>query len=225
MTWRADRDGYPETVGARCRRRSSPRSARRYLEETAPLRSGREHFTDKLPNNFSHIGLIHAILPHATIIDARRHPMDACFSTFKQHFAEGQTFSYDLEDLGRYYRCYLALMDHWDAVLPGKVLHVQYEDLVREPESTIRRLLEHCGLAFEPACLSFHETQRAVRTASAEQVRQPLYTSGSATGGTSSASLSRCEVPSVMQLNVSALRLNSGARHATDCGSDAAAGG
>jgi tetratricopeptide (TPR) repeat protein len=171
------RDGYPETV-----RRASPQQltalGRRYLEETAALRSGRAHFTDKLPNNFSHIGLIHAILPRAILIDARRHPMDACFSTFKQHFAEGQTFSYDLEDLGRYYRCYLSLMDHWDKVLPGKVLHLQYEELVREPEANIRRLLEHCGLAFEPACLSFHETRRAVRTASAEQVRQPLYTSG-----------------------------------------------
>ena len=172
-----DRDGYPETVG-----RASPAQLTalggRYLAETAPLRSGREHFTDKLPNNFSHVGLIHAILPRATVIDARRHPMDACFSTFKQHFAEGQTFSYDLEDLGRYYCCYLSLMDHWDEVLPGKVLHVQYEELVREPEANIRRLLEHCGLAFEPACLSFHATRRAVRTASAEQVRQPLYTSG-----------------------------------------------
>jgi len=172
-----DRDGYPETVG-----RASPAQLTalggRYLAETAPLRSGREHFTDKLPNNFSHVGLIHAILPRATVIDARRHPMDACFSTFKQHFAEGQTFSYDLEDLGRYYCCYLSLMDHWDEVLPGKVLHVQYEELVREPEANIRRLLEHCGLAFEPPCLSFHATRRAVRTASAEQVRQPLYTSG-----------------------------------------------
>ncbi|HKC15623.1 MAG TPA: sulfotransferase [Steroidobacteraceae bacterium] len=173
----ASRDGYPETVG------TAPAGlfatlGSRYLEETAPLRTGREHFTDKLPNNFSHIGLIHAILPQATIIDARRHPMDACFSVFKQHFAEGQTFSYDLEDLGRYYRCYLALMDHWDAVLPGKVLHFQYEDLVRDPEANIRRLLEHCQLPFESACLSFHETRRSVRTASAEQVRQPLYTSG-----------------------------------------------
>jgi tetratricopeptide (TPR) repeat protein len=173
----ANRGGYPETV-----ERASPAQltalGRRYLEETAPLRSGREHFTDKLPNNFSHVGLIHAILPCATIIDARRHPMDACFSTFKQYFAEGQTFSYDLTDLGRYYRCYLALMDHWDRVLPGKVLHVQYEELVREPEANIRRLLAHCGLPFEPACLKFHETRRAVRTASAEQVRQPLYSSG-----------------------------------------------
>jgi tetratricopeptide (TPR) repeat protein len=173
----ANRDGYPETVG------TAPPGlltalGGRYLEETAPLRTGREHFTDKLPNNFSHIGLIHAILPNAIVIDARRHPMDSCFSTFKQHFAEGQTFSYDLGDLGRYYRCYLSLMDHWDDVLPGKVLHLQYEELIREPEPQIRRLLDHCGLPFESACLAFHETRRSVRTASAEQVRQPLYTSG-----------------------------------------------
>jgi tetratricopeptide (TPR) repeat protein len=172
-----DRDGYPEKVG------TAPTGVfaalgSRYLEETRPLRTARDHFTDKLPNNFSHIGLIHAILPHATIIDARRHPMDSCFSTFRQHFAEGQTFSYDLADLGRYYRCYLSLMDHWDTVLPGKVLHIQYEDLVRDPETNIRRLLEACGLPFEEACLAFHRTRRSVRTASAEQVRQPIYTSG-----------------------------------------------
>jgi tetratricopeptide (TPR) repeat protein len=173
----AARDGYPESVGTApaglCHALGS-----RYLEETAPLRKGREHFTDKLPNNFSHIGLIHAILPRASIIDARRHPMDCCFSNFKQHFAEGQAFSYDLADLGRYYRCYLSLMDHWDAVLPGKVLHVQYEDLVGDPQANIRRLLDHCRLPFEAACLSFHQTRRSVRTASAEQVRQPLYSSG-----------------------------------------------
>ena len=173
----ADRDGYPEALGS-----AEPAVLRalgaRYLEETAPLRHGREHFTDKLPNNFNHIGLIQSILPNATVIDARRHPLDSCFSTFKQYFAEGQTFSYDLTDLGRYYRCYLALMDHWDEVLPGKVLHVQYEELVRDPQTNIRRLLEHCRLPFEQACLSFHRTQRSVRTASAEQVRQPLYTSG-----------------------------------------------
>jgi tetratricopeptide (TPR) repeat protein len=173
----ASRDGYPEQVGG------APLGllralGSRYLEETAPLRTGRERFTDKLPNNFSHIGLIHAILPNATIIDARRHPMDCCFSTYKQHFAEGQTFSYDLGDLGRYYRCYLSLMDHWDAVLPGKVLHLQYEDLVRDPEAHIRRLLDFCRLPFEAACLSFHNTRRSVRTASAEQVRQPIYASG-----------------------------------------------
>jgi tetratricopeptide (TPR) repeat protein len=173
----AGRDGYPESVRTLSAAQLDALGAR-YIKETTPLRSGRERFTDKLPNNFSHVGLIHAILPRATIIDARRHPMDSCFSTFKQHFAEGQTFSYDLEDLGRYYRCYLSVMDHWDAVLPGKVLHLQYEDLVAAPEANIRRLLEHCGLAFEPACVNFHETSRPVRTASAEQVRQPLYSSG-----------------------------------------------
>jgi tetratricopeptide (TPR) repeat protein len=173
----ADRDGYPETVG------SMPTSVfatlgSRYLDETAALRGGRERFTDKMPNNFSHIGLIHAMLPNATIIDARRHPMDACFSAYKQHFADGQSFSYDLEDLGRYYRTYLELMAHWDAVLPGKALHFQYEDLVAAPEQQIRRLLDHCRLPFEAACLSFHATRRSVRTASAEQVRQPLYATG-----------------------------------------------
>jgi tetratricopeptide (TPR) repeat protein len=173
----ASRDGYPETVG------TAPVGlltalGSRYLEEIAPLRRGSERFTDKLPNNFSHVGLIHAILPGATIIDARRHPMDCCFSTFKQHFAEGQTFSYDLADLGRYYRCYLSLMDHWDVVLPGKVLHLQYEELVRDPETAIRRLLDHCRLPFEASCLAFHQTRRPVRTASAEQVRRPIYTSG-----------------------------------------------
>jgi tetratricopeptide (TPR) repeat protein len=170
-------DAYPEIV---C---SAPAEhlgnlGRRYIEETAPLRGARPYFIDKMPNNFSHVGLIQAILPRAVIIDVRRHPMDACFSTYKQHFAEGQSFSYDLEDLGRYYRSYLSLMDHWDAVLPGKVLRVQYEQLIREPEAQIRRLLSHCSLPFEPGCLSFHETKRSVRTASAEQVRQPLYTSG-----------------------------------------------
>ena len=173
----AARDGYPETVGTAPAGVLSALGSR-YLAETAPLRSGREHFTDKLPNNFSHIGLIQVILPNATIIDARRHPMDCCFSTFKQHFAEGQAFSYDLDDLGRYYRCYLSLMDHWDAVLPGRVLHVQYEELVRDPQTNIRRLLDHCRLPFEAACLNFHETRRSVRTASAEQVRRPIYTSG-----------------------------------------------
>jgi tetratricopeptide (TPR) repeat protein len=171
------RNGYPEAVGGVPAERLAALGWR-YLEQTAPLlQLGRERFTDKLPNNFSHIGLIHAILPRATVIDVRRHPMDACFSTFKQYFAEGQNFSYDLEDLGRYYRCYLALMDHWDEMLPGKVLHVRYEELVGSPEAGIRRLLEHCGLEFERGCLAFHETQRPVRTPSAEQVRQPIYTS------------------------------------------------
>ena len=169
-------DGYPERM-RELQPASLTQAGRRYLAETRPLRSGRPRFIDKMPNNFSHVGLIQLILPRATIIDVRRHPLDACFSTYKQYFAEGQSFGYDLEDLGRYYRCYLALMDHWHGVLPGKVLHMQYEALVKDPDGTIRRLLRHCGLPFEAACLNFHQTQRSVRTASAEQVRQPLYSS------------------------------------------------
>jgi tetratricopeptide (TPR) repeat protein len=173
----ATRDGYPETVA------TAPGNVltalgSRYLQETAPLRSGLEHFTDKLPNNFSHVGLIHVILPNAIVIDARRHPMDCCFSLFKQYFAEGQAFSYDFNDLGRYYRAYLSLMDHWDAVLPRKVVRVQHEALVHDPELEIRRLLDQCGLPFEATCLNFHQTRRSVRTASAEQVRQPISSSG-----------------------------------------------
>jgi tetratricopeptide (TPR) repeat protein len=173
----ADRDGYPESVRALSADELTG-LGRRYIEETRALRTGKPRFIDKMPNNFSHVGLIHAILPNARIIDARRHPMDACFSNYKQHFAHGQSFSYDLTDLGRYYRCYLALMDHWDRVLPGRVLHIQYEQLIRDPESTVRRLLAYCGLPFEAATLNFHENRRPVRTASAEQVRQPLYASG-----------------------------------------------
>ncbi len=173
----ANRDGYPESA---CALAVDELTAlgRRFMEETGALRTGRPRFIDKMPNNFSHVGLIHAILPNATIVDVRRHPMDACFSAYKQHFAEGQSFSYDLEDLGRYYRCYLGLMDHWDRVLPGKVFHLQYEQLIRDPEGSIRGLLAHCGLPFEAATLAFHETDRPVRTASSEQVRQPLYASG-----------------------------------------------
>jgi tetratricopeptide (TPR) repeat protein len=170
-------DAYPESVLAVPPDHLTA-LGRRYIEETAPIRSGRRHFIDKMPNNFSHVGLIHGMLPRATIVDVRRHPMDSCFSTYKQYFAEGQSFSYDLESLGRYYRCYLGVMDHWDDVLPGKVLHLRYEELVRDPEANIRRLLTHCGLDFEPACLAFHETKRPVRTASSEQVRQPIYASG-----------------------------------------------
>jgi tetratricopeptide (TPR) repeat protein len=172
----ADWDAYPESVrGASAEQLEE--LGRRYLGETAPLRGVRPRFIDKMPNNFSHVGLIHALLPNATIIDVRRHPLDACFSTFRQYFAEGQSFSYDLNDLGRYYRCYLELMDHWDEVLPGKVLHLSYETLVRDPDTTIRALLSHCRLPFEEECLAFHQNRRPVRTASAEQVRQPMYQS------------------------------------------------
>ncbi len=173
----ARHDAYPESVRA-ARERHLTGLGARYLAETSAIRGGRAHFIDKMPNNFSHVGLIHLMLPKAIIVDVRRHPMDSCFSSYKQYFAEGQSFSYSLEHLGRYYRCYLDLMDHWDDVLPGKVLHLSYEELVHDPENRIRELLAHCGLPFEPACLAFHETRRPVRTASAEQVRQPLYSSG-----------------------------------------------
>ena len=173
----AGRDGYPEAVRALSEDELTG-LGRRYIEETRAVRAGSPRFIDKMPNNFSHVGLIHTILPKAAIVDVRRHPMDTCLSNYKQYFAQGQSFSYDLEDLGRYYRSYLSLMDHWDEVLPGKVMHLQYEHLIRDPEETVRRLLDHCGLAFEAATLNFHENRRPVRTASSEQVRQPLYASG-----------------------------------------------
>ena len=148
-----------------------------YLTETAIHRQGAPYFVDKMPNNFRHVGLIRKILPNAKIIDARRHPMACCFSGFKQLFSEGQEFTYSLHDVGRYYRDYVALMAHWDNVLPGFVHRVQHEDLVAAPEDNIRALLDFCGLPFEEACLNFHETERAVRTPSSEQVRQPIFTS------------------------------------------------
>ena len=151
----------------------------RYLERTRIQRkAGKPFFIDKMPNNFLHVGLIRLILPNAMIIDARRHPMGACFSAFKQHFARGQHFSYDLAELGRYWRDYAGLIDHFDTAQPGAVLTVRYEDVVDRTEAEVRRLLAFCGLAFEPACLAFHETQRAVRTASSEQVRRPIYREG-----------------------------------------------
>jgi len=146
-----------------------------YIERTKIQRSGAPFFIDKMPNNFPHIGLIHLILPHAKIIDARRHPLGCCFSGFKQLFARGQNFSYNLVDIGKYYRDYVELMDHWDKVLPGRVLRMQYEEVVADTENQVHRLLDYCGLPFEEGCLRFYETERAVRTASSEQVRQPIY--------------------------------------------------
>ncbi len=131
-------------------------------------------FIDKMPNNFAHAGFIHLILPNAKIIDARRHPLGCCFSGFKQHFARGQAFSYDLTDIGRYYADYVELMAHFDTVLPGRVHRVIYEAMIEDPEREIRALLDHCGLPFEDACLTPHKTERAVRTASSEQVRRPI---------------------------------------------------
>ncbi len=151
----------------------------RYLEGTRVFRKTQApYFIDKMPNNCLYVGLIHLILPHATIIDARRHPLGCGFSCFKQHFARGQGFTYDLEDLGRYYRDYIELMAHFDEVLPGRVHRVFYESMVEDSETEVRRLLAHCGLPFEEACLRFYENERAVRTASSEQVRQPIFREG-----------------------------------------------
>lgn len=152
---------------------------RAYIQDTAIHRkAGKPFFIDKMPNNFRHIGLIHLILPNAKIIDARRGAIGCCFSGFKQLFAEGQEFTYGLEEIAHYYRDYVRLMDHWDTVLPGRVLRVRYEAVVEDLEGQVRRLLDFCGLPFEDACLNFHQTDRAVRTASSQQVRQPIYTSG-----------------------------------------------
>ncbi|MGB6486873.1 MAG: sulfotransferase [Steroidobacteraceae bacterium] len=148
----------------------------RYLAETRIMRkTDAPFFLDKMPNNCMYVGLIHLVLPNAVIIDARRHPLGCCFSCFKQHFARGQWFTYGLDDLGSYYRDYVELMAHFDEVLPGRVGRVIYETLVADPETEVRRLLEHCALPFEPACLRFYENERAVRTASSEQVRQPIF--------------------------------------------------
>jgi predicted Zn-dependent protease len=150
-----------------------------YLESTRIHRkTGLPLFIDKMPNNFQHVGLIHLALPNAKIIDARRHPLACGFSLFKQQFARGQNFSYRLEDIGRYYRDYVALMAHFDAVLPGRVHRVIYETMVDDTEAEVRRLLDYCGLEFDPACLRFFENARPVRTASSEQVRQPIYREG-----------------------------------------------
>jgi len=149
-----------------------------FIEDTRVYRTGKPFFIDKMPNNFRHIGLIHLILPNARIIDARREPMACCFSNFKQLFATGQEFTYSLEDIGRYYRSYVALMRHWDSVLPGKVLRIQHEDVVENLEANVRRILDFCGLPFEPACVEFHRTERSVRTASSEQVRRPIFREG-----------------------------------------------
>jgi tetratricopeptide (TPR) repeat protein len=150
----------------------------KYLEDTRMFRTGKPFFIDKMPNNFRHLGLIHLILPNAKIIDARREPMACCFSNFKQLFAAGQEFTYSIEDIARYYRTYIKLMAHWHAVLPANVLQVQHEELVEDLENHVRRILDFVGLDFEPACLEFYKTERSVRTASSEQVRQPIYKEG-----------------------------------------------
>jgi len=150
----------------------------KYLADTRIYRSGQPHFIDKMPNNFRHIGLIHLMLPNAKIIDARREPMACCFGNLKQLFARGQEFCYSVDDIARYYRTYLEIMAHWQEVLPGRILRVHYEDVVEDLEGSVRRILDYCELPFEPACVEFHKTERSVRTASSEQVRQPIYRDG-----------------------------------------------
>jgi tetratricopeptide (TPR) repeat protein len=175
---RGEPSAYPEVV-ATLNATSLRELGEEYLERTQIQRMrGRPLFIDKMPNNFLHVGLILAILPRARIIDARRHPLGCCFSGFKQHFARGQDFSYSLTDLGRYYRDYVALMAHFDRVYPGRIHRVLYERMVDDTEAEVRRLLAYCGLEFDPACLRFYENDRAVRTASSEQVRRPVFRDG-----------------------------------------------
>jgi hypothetical protein len=147
-----------------------------YIESTMRYRTGKAYFIDKMPNNFSSIGFLHLILPNAKVIDARRHPLDSCLGSYKQLFFKGQSFTYDQFELGHYYLEYRRIMEHWRETLPGKVLEVHYEQMVMDQENQTRRLLEHCGLPWEDQCLRFYETERAINTASSEQVRQPIYT-------------------------------------------------
>jgi tetratricopeptide (TPR) repeat protein len=172
-----DNPRYPAAL-ATMTRDDFRRLGARYLADTRVYRTGKPFFIDKMPNNFRHIGLIHLMLPQAHIIDARRDPMSCCFSNLKQLFASGQEFTYSIEDIARYYRTYLELMRHWDSVLPGRVLRVQHEDVIENLEGSVTRILNHCGLAFEPACIDFHRTARNVRTPSSEQVRQPIFRDG-----------------------------------------------
>jgi hypothetical protein len=149
-----------------------------YIEDTRPHReTDSPFFTDKLPNNFPFVGLLHMILPNARVINTLRHPLDTLLGNYKQLFGKGQNFTYDLFDLAEYYKQYHATMQHWHEVLPGKVLDVHYEDTVLDLEGQVRKVLDHCGLEFEDACMRFHENPRAVKTASSEQVRQPIYRS------------------------------------------------
>ena len=149
-----------------------------FIDDTQMHRENAPMFTDKMPNNFRHIGLIHLIMPNAKIIDARRYPLDCCFSMFKQLFAQGQEFTYGLKEAGSYYNSYVKLMNHWDKVLPGKVLRVNNEDVIDDLEGQVRRILQFIDIPFEDSCVSFHKTERSVRTASSEQVRQPINKKG-----------------------------------------------
>lgn len=172
-----DRLNYPRAIET-LQSKDLVRLGQEYIDGTRAYRGSAPFFIDKMPNNFRHIGLIKAILPNAKIIDARRHPMSCTFSCFKQLFAEGQEFSYDLADLGAYYRDYVSLMNFWHERFPGELLHIQYEDVVDDLEAQVRRLLDYCDLPFEEACVNYWQTDRAVKTPSSEQVRQPIFKSG-----------------------------------------------
>jgi tetratricopeptide (TPR) repeat protein len=175
---RDDPSSYPECLGEMDGVQLTALGEEYLARTRIQRRAGRAFFIDKMPHNFFYTGMLRLILPNAKVIDARRHPLGACFSGFKQHFARGQAFSYGLEDIGRYYRDYVDLMAHFDQVAPGKVHRVHYEAMVEDTETEIRRLLDFLGLPFEEACLRFHENDRAVRTASSEQVRQPIFREG-----------------------------------------------
>ena len=151
---------------------------KKYIDETKWARSSKPFFIDKMPNNFVHIGLIKLILPKAKIIDARRNPMDTCFSCFKQYFAKGQHFTYDLDDIARYYKDYVRLMDYWKKLFPEEIFTIHYEQVIDNPNDRIRDLLEFCNVKFEDNCINFHKSKRPVKTASSEQVRQPMYKTG-----------------------------------------------
>ncbi len=172
-----DRTAYPEIIDT-LKISDLNDLGQSFIKDTQFLRTGKSHFIDKMPNNFSHIGLINLILPNAKIIDARRNPMDTCFSCFKQLFARGQAFTYDLSEIARYYVNYIKLMDHWDKVLPGYVHRVQHEDLINDQEGITRDLIDFCELDFETSTLEFYKNKRAVKTASSEQVRQPINSKG-----------------------------------------------
>jgi tetratricopeptide (TPR) repeat protein len=172
-----DDDRYPRIL-ANMSAADFTKLGEQYLADTRAYHGARPFFIDKMPNNFRHIGLIHLMLPNARIIDARREPIACCFSNFKQLFANGQEFSYSIEDIARYYRTYLELMRHWERVLPSRILRMHHDDVVDDLEGSVRRVLAFCGLEFEPQCVAFHETKRSIRTASSEQVRQGLYREG-----------------------------------------------
>jgi hypothetical protein len=167
------KSGYPNVVNE-IDHDYFARFGKQFIEDTRCYRQGAAFFIDKMPNNFMHIGLIKAMLPNAKIIDARRDPIACCFSGYKQLFAEGQEFSYDLDNLVHYYQSYQSLMTHWDEVLPGFVLKVQHEDVIDDLETQVRRILDFCQLPFESSCLHFYNTKRTIKTPSSEQVRQPI---------------------------------------------------